>query len=60
MFIIEEESGTFSGTVHPHNGYYAGDFSHTPVRTPSAPAVPGWHVSLEPRHRPGHHVDHRR
>lgn len=25
--IIEEESGTCTGWVHPHNGYYAGDFS---------------------------------
>jgi hypothetical protein len=33
MFTIEEESGTFSGTVHQHNGYYAGDFSRTPMRT---------------------------
>lgn len=24
--IIEEESGTSRGWVHPHNGYYAGDF----------------------------------
>jgi hypothetical protein len=33
MFIIEEESGTFTGTFRQHNGYYAGDFSHTQVRT---------------------------
>jgi hypothetical protein len=33
MFIIEEESGTSTGTLRQHNGYYAGDFSHTPVRT---------------------------
>ena len=25
--IIEQESGTYSGRTHPHNGYYAGDFS---------------------------------
>ena len=24
---IEEEHGTFTGVVHAHNGYYAGDFS---------------------------------
>jgi hypothetical protein len=24
---IEDECGTFLGTVHTHNGYYAGDFS---------------------------------
>jgi len=35
--VIEEESGTCSGFVHPHNGYYAGDFHRadaTPVPTP--------------------------
>ena len=25
--FVEVESGTCSGQVHPHNGYYAGDFS---------------------------------
>jgi hypothetical protein len=25
--VVEEESGTVRGWVHPHNGYYAGDFS---------------------------------
>ena len=25
--FIEEESGTYTGFRHPHNGYYAGDFS---------------------------------
>ena len=24
---VETETGTYSGRVHPHNGYYAGDFS---------------------------------
>ncbi len=24
--VIEEESGTCTGRMHPHNGYYAGDF----------------------------------
>ena len=33
--VIEDESGTCRGHVHPHNGYYAGDFS-----TP-APII-GW------------------
>jgi hypothetical protein len=35
--VIEEESGTCSGFVHPHNGYYAGDFHRadaTPVLGP--------------------------
>ena len=31
--IIEEESGTsYARTHHPHNGYYAGDFSDQPLR----------------------------
>jgi hypothetical protein len=25
---IEEERGTYVRCGHPHNGYYAGDFSH--------------------------------
>jgi hypothetical protein len=33
MLTIEEESGTFSGTVRRHDGYYAGDFSRTPMCT---------------------------
>lgn len=33
-YVIEEERGTYTGTRHPHNGYYAGDFSGRPVRTP--------------------------
>ncbi len=32
--IIEEETGTCRGSVHPHNGYYAGDFSSVPFREP--------------------------
>jgi hypothetical protein len=27
--IIEDEAGTFAG-AHPHDGYYAGDFSSQP------------------------------
>jgi hypothetical protein len=34
--IIEEEQGTYTRTTHPHNGYYAGDFSGTIGRTPTA------------------------
>ena len=31
--FIEEESGTYTAPFqHPHNGYYAGDFSEAPVR----------------------------
>lgn len=25
--LIEVESGTYTGSAHRHNGYYAGDFS---------------------------------
>jgi hypothetical protein len=34
---VEFESGTATGRVHPHNGYYAGDFS-SPRREPA----PAW------------------
>jgi hypothetical protein len=30
--IIEEERGTYTGSWHRHNGYYAGDFSDRPVQ----------------------------
>lgn len=30
---VETDSGTYTGRVHPHNGYYAGDFSGRPVPT---------------------------
>lgn len=30
--LIEVESGTYSGRVHTHNGYFAGDFSETPFQ----------------------------
>jgi hypothetical protein len=29
---LEEESGTSRHTTHPHNGYYAGDFSSSQDR----------------------------
>jgi hypothetical protein len=32
--VIEEERGTWNGRLHPHNGYFAGDFSR-----PSGPAL---------------------
>lgn len=36
MFTIEEESGTYTGPRRRrHNGYYAGDFSRTPLLTAS-------------------------
>lgn len=38
--IIEEESGTYTTPkVHPHNGYYAGDFSSVPFRQPDLRAL---------------------
>ena len=38
--IIEFESGTYtSKDVHPHNGYYAGDFSSTPFKQPDLTAL---------------------
>ena len=35
MFTIEEDSGTYTGSVRRHNGYYAGDFTRNPMRTAS-------------------------
>ena len=35
--LIEEESGSSTGRRHPHNGYYAGDFS---ARTEEAVVLP--------------------
>ncbi len=35
MFTIEEESGTYIGSLRRHNGYCAGDFTRKPVRTAS-------------------------
>ena len=33
--IVEQESGTYvSRPLHPHNGYYAGDFSAVPFQAP--------------------------
>src|SRR3954454_10948181 len=37
--VIEEESGTCSGFVHPHNGYYAGDFHRADAAPVVAPVV---------------------
>jgi hypothetical protein len=35
--VIEEERGTCTGHVHPHNGYFAGDFGRQPAMS-STPA----------------------
>ena len=33
--LVEEESGTVAlRPTHPHNGYYAGDFSSVPFQAP--------------------------
>jgi hypothetical protein len=45
--LSEEEIGTCDGNVHPHNGYFAGDFSArdgvrvAPLPTESAPPLVG-------------------
>lgn len=38
---VELESGTSAGRVHPHNGYYAGDFS-----TPRHEPAPAWKAPI--------------
>jgi hypothetical protein len=40
---VEEESGSYTARFqHPHNGYYAGDFSQTsPVSSMVSFALPG-------------------
>ena len=40
--IIEQEQGTYVGSRHAHNGYYAGDFSQTrdPRASPSGGSRP--------------------
>ena len=34
--VVEEESGTTRAVRHPHNGYYAGDFSTSHQAEPTA------------------------
>jgi hypothetical protein len=36
---IEEEQGAFTGHFHPHNGYYAGDFTNTDTSLANAPTT---------------------
>ena len=59
--VIEEERGTCSGHYHPHNGYYAGDFSTsgTSVVTASEPtaAVTGALVFLRAAERASQRLD---
>jgi hypothetical protein len=33
MFTVEEDSGTYTGSLRRHDGYYAGDFSRNPMCT---------------------------
>ena len=35
MFTIEQDSGTYTGSLRRHNGYYAGDFTRNPMCTDS-------------------------
>ena len=35
MFTIEEDIGTYTGSLRRHNGYYAGDLTRTPMRAAS-------------------------
>ena len=34
MLTIEEASGTYTGSLRPHNGYYASDSFRTPMTVP--------------------------
>jgi hypothetical protein len=36
---IEEERGTYTRSLHPHNGYYAGDFPAPRTPEPSLRAL---------------------
>ena len=36
--VIEEERGTCTGFIHPHNGYFAGSFTFLLEAEPSQPA----------------------
>jgi len=42
--MSEYESGTYTGHVHPHNGYYAGDFA--PQTTCATRRVTAGHRTL--------------
>jgi hypothetical protein len=35
--VIEHETGTWYGQIHPHNGYYGGDFSRARRQSPPRP-----------------------
>jgi hypothetical protein len=42
--IIEEESGTCRGWLHPHNGYYAGSFASSPASDSARRSAAGRHL----------------
>jgi hypothetical protein len=44
----EYESGTCTGYLHPHNGYYAGDFG---ARTPALTFRPVTPTRVSPAHQ---------
>jgi hypothetical protein len=46
--FFEEEAGTFTGRLHPHNGYYAGDFSTAPRARGEAPTDATFPVGFAP------------
>lgn len=50
--FVEEESGTYTGGAprHPHNGYYAGDFSQAPLTVPELRLVLPSPRQPAPRH----------
>ena len=43
MFTIEQDSGTYTGSLRRHNGYYAGDFTRSPMCTASELSAPKDH-----------------
>lgn len=43
---IETEQGTYTGSRHPHNGYYAGEFGRLGELAESVPPpIQGWDAS---------------
>ncbi len=42
LLTIEDESGTITRPRHPHNGYYAGDFSGVSDPAAAPAAWDGW------------------
>jgi hypothetical protein len=44
--VIEEESGTCRGWLHPHNGYYAGSFATSPTSDSARGPAAGRHLHV--------------